>query len=140
MTSSYAQMLPLLVACFSAYVVADALGNRPIYEALLERDVRRDGATPVLQGTLVLELTVQPHSRFDGERVRDLSLPPGSILVTRRHGIHESVPTADTCPEAGDRVTAVLPPKQRQQRFCWPWRRSSSHGWTRCLSSYRMTH
>jgi len=99
------------VACFSAYAVADALGDRPIYEALLERDVRRDGAAPALQGTLILELTVQAHSRFDGKRVRDLGLPPGSILVTRRHGIHESVPMADTCLEAGDRITAVIAPE-----------------------------
>jgi chloride channel protein, CIC family len=111
MTNSYAQMLPLLVACFSAYAVADALGDRPIYEALLERDVHRDGAAPALQGTLILELTVQAHSRFDGKRVRDLGLPPGSILVTRRHGIHESVPMADTCLEAGDRITAVIAPE-----------------------------
>jgi Trk K+ transport system NAD-binding subunit len=32
-------------------------------------------------------------------------------LVTRRHGIHESVPTADTRLEAGDRITAVIAPE-----------------------------
>jgi hypothetical protein len=100
-----------LVACFSAYAVADALGDRPIYEALLERDVRRDGAAPVLQGTLVLELTVQAYARFDGKRVRELGLPPGCILTTLRHGIRESVPTADTRLEAGDRITAVIAPE-----------------------------
>jgi chloride channel protein, CIC family len=111
MTNSYEQILPLLVACFSAYAVADALGDQPIYEALLERDVRRDGAAPVLQGTLVLELTVQAYARFDGKRVRELGLPPGCILTTLRHGIRESVPTADTRLEAGDRITAVIAPE-----------------------------
>jgi CIC family chloride channel protein len=111
MTNSYEQILPLLVACFSAYAMADALGDRPIYEALLERDVRCDGAAPVLQGTLVLELTVQAYARFDGKRVRELGLPPGCILTTLRHGIRESVPTADTRLEAGDRITAVIAPE-----------------------------
>jgi chloride channel protein, CIC family len=108
MTNNYAQMLPLLVACFSAYVVADALGDRPIYEALLERDVRRDGAAPELHGTLICELTVQANSRLDGNRVRELGLPPGCILVTLRRGMRDSVPTAETPLEAGDRITAVI--------------------------------
>ena len=41
MTGNYAQMLPLLVACFCAYLVAEGLGELPIYETLLERDLKR---------------------------------------------------------------------------------------------------
>lgn len=37
MTGQYALMLPLLVASLVAWFVADALGDRPIYEALLAR-------------------------------------------------------------------------------------------------------
>jgi CIC family chloride channel protein len=111
MTNNYAQMLPLLVACFSAYAVADALGDLPIYEALLERDVRRDGTAPELHGTLVLEFTVQSYSAFEGRRVQELGLPPGCVLVTMRRGVHESVPTANTGLEAGDRITAVIAPQ-----------------------------
>jgi CIC family chloride channel protein len=97
-----------LVACFSAYVVADALGDMPIYEALLERDVRRDTTTPALDGTLVLELRLQPNAPFDGKRVRDLGLPPGCILVTLKRGMRVSVPSAETRLEADDRITAVI--------------------------------
>src|SRR5919197_2133712 len=110
MTNNYAQMLPLLVACLVAYAVADAVGDRPIYEALLERDVRRDGTAPELHGMLVLELTVQAYSAFDRKRVQELGLPPGCVLVTMRRGVHESVPTANTRLEAGDRITAVISP------------------------------
>jgi chloride channel protein, CIC family len=110
MTNNYAQMLPLLVACFSAYAVAEALGDRPVYEALLERDLRHDEAAPALHGTLALELIVQAHSRFDGRPVKELGLPPGCVLVTLRRRLHESVPTADTRLEASDRITAVVAP------------------------------
>jgi CIC family chloride channel protein len=110
MTNNYAQMLLLLVACFSAYAVAEALGDRPIYEALLERELRHDEAAPALHGTLVLELIVRAHSRFEGRLVKELGLPPGCVLVTLRRGLHESVPTADTRLEAGDRITAVIAP------------------------------
>jgi chloride channel protein, CIC family len=99
------------VACFSAYAVADALGDLPIYEALLEREVRRDGTAPELHATLVLELTVQANSKFEGKRVQELGLPRGCILVTLRRGIAASVPTAETRLEAGDRITVVIAPE-----------------------------
>jgi CIC family chloride channel protein len=111
MTNNYQQMLPLLVACFSAHLVADAMGDRPIYEALLDRDLRRSDSAHELQGTLVLELIVQPDSPFAGKRVKELGLPPGCILVTRRQGLREVVPTGNTRLEGGDRITAVVSPQ-----------------------------
>jgi CIC family chloride channel protein len=108
MTNTYEQIIPLLVACFSAYAVADALGDMPIYEALLERDVHRDTTTSALDGTLVLELRLQPNAPFDGKRVRELGLPPGCSLVTLKRGMRVSVPSAETRLEADDRITAVI--------------------------------
>jgi CIC family chloride channel protein len=37
MTESYVLVMPLLLASLAAYVVADLLGDEPIYDALLER-------------------------------------------------------------------------------------------------------
>ncbi len=37
LTGQYEYMLPLLVSCLAAYGIAEALGDRPIYEALRER-------------------------------------------------------------------------------------------------------
>jgi CIC family chloride channel protein len=37
LTGQYGFMLPLLVSCLAAYGIAEALGNKPIYEALRER-------------------------------------------------------------------------------------------------------
>jgi CIC family chloride channel protein len=42
LTGTYDFMLPLLVSCFAAYGVAEALGDKPIYEALRERSTHRD--------------------------------------------------------------------------------------------------
>ena len=108
MTGSYALVLPLLVACLTAYGIADFLGDRPVYEALLERDLLRGQARPELGGTLLLELTIAPGAPFDGRLVRDLALPPGCILVTVRRGASDSVPTADLRLAGGDRLTAVV--------------------------------
>jgi chloride channel protein, CIC family len=65
----------------------------------------------VLHGTLALELIAQAYARFDGKRVRELGLPPGCLLTTLRHSIHESVPTADARLEAGDRIATVIAPE-----------------------------
>ena len=41
MTGSYAIVLLLIVASLSAHAVAAALGSRPIYESLLDRECAR---------------------------------------------------------------------------------------------------
>ncbi len=40
MTAGYELMLPLLVSCLTAYALAEGLRSRPIYELLMERDLR----------------------------------------------------------------------------------------------------
>jgi len=47
LTGQYEFMLPLLVSCFAAYGIAEALGNTPIYESLRERAQVQD----VIPGT-----------------------------------------------------------------------------------------
>lgn len=41
LTGKYDYMLPLLVSCFAAYGVAEAMSDKPIYEALRERAKRK---------------------------------------------------------------------------------------------------
>jgi chloride channel protein, CIC family len=110
MTGNYSLVLPLLAASLTAYGVADLLGDRPIYEALLERDLLRSHAEPSLGRTLLLDLTVTPDAPFEGKAVRDLGLPPGCILILLRRGTTEEVPTADSRLAAGDRITALVAP------------------------------
>lgn len=108
MTGSYAQMLPLLTACFCAYIVAEALGELPIYETLLERDLLRGGALPGPKEPMVLELEVEPGSPFAGRLVRELGLPPGCLLVTCRDGAREWLPEAATRLNPHVRITALV--------------------------------
>lgn len=111
MTGNYALMLPLLVGCFCAYGVADLLGDRPIYEALLEQKLIRSQDVPNLEGTLLMELSVQPGSPFENRRVGDLGLPVGCLIITVRRGMHDDVATRDSLLKAGDRITAVVAPQ-----------------------------
>jgi CIC family chloride channel protein len=111
MTGNYSLMLPLLVACFCAYAVAEALKDLPIYEALLERDLKRSGDKFFIEKPAVVEFTLQMDAPFAGCEVRSLGLPAGCILVRCSDGKREWVPKANTRLEAQMRITAVIAPE-----------------------------
>jgi chloride channel protein, CIC family len=111
MTGNYEQMLPLLVSCFFAYAVAEALKDLPIYEVLLERDLLLNGNEVNLSQPIVMDFTVQEGSPFEGKAVRSLGLPAGCILVRCSNGRRDWVPKANTRLEANLRITAVIEPE-----------------------------
>ncbi len=111
MTGNYAQMLPLLISCFCAYAMAEALKDLPIYEALLERDLRQHGNHDALTQPVVMDFIVQPESAFAGQEVRSLGLPAGCILVRCADGKREWIPKANTRLLPHMRITAVIAPE-----------------------------
>jgi chloride channel protein, CIC family len=113
MTGNYSLVLPLLVACLTSYGLADFLRDRPVYEALLERDLARGDSASALESTLLVEHTIAPGAPFDGKKVRELGLPSGCILILLTRGLREEVPTAETELAAGDRITAVVAPQAK---------------------------
>ncbi len=110
MTNNYEQLFPLLVACMIAFLVAEHLHNKPIYEALLEYDLHRTGFIEHPQSVepVTLELAVEPHSAMDGRRVRDLGLPEGCLLVMITRAGREIVPSGGSRLQAGDHVTVFV--------------------------------
>lgn len=111
MTGNYSQMLPLLVACFCAYAVAEFLKDLPIYESFLERDLKRSKDAVLLEKPVVVDFIIQAGSPFAGREVRSLGLPSGCILVRCSDGKREWVPRANTHLEAHMRITAVIAPE-----------------------------
>jgi CIC family chloride channel protein len=111
MTGSYEQMLPLLASSFCAYAVAELLRSLPIYEALLERDLKRGGIGHAHAEPIVVELEVKDRAPFADRLVRDLGLPSGCVLVRCYALGREWVPTANTRLEPAMRITAVIAPE-----------------------------
>jgi CIC family chloride channel protein len=109
MTGSYALMLPLLLACFCAFVVAESFRVAPLYEALLERDLARRGIA-LHTAPLVVEYEVRTGAPFAGRAVRELGLPRGCVIVRVRDGASEVVAHADTVLLPHQRVTVVIAP------------------------------
>lgn len=110
MTGNYSQMLPLLVSCFFAYVIAEALKDMPIYEALLERDLKHGGEFIKIKEPAVVDFHIQAGAPFAGMRISSLGLPPGCILVRCSDGKREWVPKANTRLETHMKITAIISP------------------------------
>lgn len=111
MTGNYSLILPLVVACLTASGIADYLRDLPVYEALLERELLRTQASPHLDSALLVDLTIAPGAPFDGKRVRELGLPPGSLVITLRRHLRELIPTADSQLAADDQITVLVGPE-----------------------------
>src|SRR5262249_34278552 len=93
MTGSFEPVFAVGVARLAAYLIAERLGDRPIYEALLEDDLHRSGSMPAEdREPRLVDVVVEPHSHMDRIRVRELGLPPGCLLVSVRRGGQEFVP------------------------------------------------
>ena len=110
MTGNYQQMLPLLVSCFCAYAFSEFLKDLPIYEALLERDLLREGTQVSLKEPMVIDLEVEQGAPFVGQRVKALGLPAGCVLIRCVADGREFVPTAMTRLEVHMHITAIIAP------------------------------
>ena len=107
MTGNYAQMLPLLVACFCAYIVAEGLHELPIYENLLESARPAAGRIPCApepnRANGFGAGGVEPGAPFDGCELRELGSATRLALLAEpsRDDAHLRVDT-DFCNNAAD--------------------------------------
>ena len=112
MCGSVSHLLTLTLVSLAAYVVADLLGSRPVYEMLLDRLLHKGGHKPkAAPGKLLLEATVCHGALASGKAVRELSWPEGMLLVAVRRGEQELVPQGTTVLKAGDVVALLCDPE-----------------------------
>ncbi|MCB1009491.1 MAG: H(+)/Cl(-) exchange transporter ClcA [Acidobacteria bacterium] len=111
MTDSYSLMLPLLAASFAGQWTADLLGEPPVYDSLLERELAASSEIERPEGALLLELDVLPDAPFAGRRVSELGLPRGVLIVALERRDTNHVVTGTTRLAAGDRLTVIVSPE-----------------------------
>jgi trk system potassium uptake protein TrkA len=98
----------------------DLLGISPVVSAtdlilrLIEHEVPKYGLVHLLdlpqERLEIIELLLSETSPVTGQRVGDLELPEGSLLISVLRGGTGFVPGPETVLEAGDEVLAVLDP------------------------------
>ncbi|WP_298836333.1 ClC family H(+)/Cl(-) exchange transporter [Clostridium sp.] len=105
MTGSFSQLLSLSVVSIVAYIVADILASKPIYESLLEKFLHNQGEKISFdnkRNKSILEFVVCMGSSLDGKRIKDVNWPSHCLLVAVKRGEHEILPKGSTVIFPGD--------------------------------------
>jgi len=105
MTGSFTQLLSLSVVSIVAYIVADILASKPIYESLLEKFLHNQGEKISFgnkKNKSMLEFVVCMGSDLDGKQIKDVIWPSYCLLVAVNRGNHEILPTGATVIFPGD--------------------------------------
>ncbi len=105
MTGSFNHLLSLAIVSIAAYIVADLLGSKPIYESLLEKILQKQGEKVSIGNNKhksILEFAICMGSNLDGELIKDIKWPSHCLLVAVKRGEQEIIPRGDTALYAGD--------------------------------------
>jgi CIC family chloride channel protein len=112
MTGNYELLLPLMVATMTAFLVAERLKLKPIYEALLE--LRQPKQIAAQDGALWLDVVVEGHSQLDGLAIRSLGWPDGCRIVMVLRGGKELAPRSTMELLAGDHLQILIDGNERE--------------------------
>jgi len=110
MTGSFNHLLALAIVSIIAYIVADVLASKPIYEALLEKFLQTQGRKISIGDKInkaILEFAVCMGSKLDGKQIKDVKWPSRCLLVAVRRGETEIIPKGDTMILPGDYLTIL---------------------------------
>lgn len=107
MTGQYHLLYALLLAAWAAYSLAEYLGNAPIYEALLRRDLKQPRSAAEHQARVV-EMLVEPGSEFENRSLDDFTLGLDLLVALIERDDNELVPQGSTRVEAGDILTVLV--------------------------------
>jgi Trk K+ transport system NAD-binding subunit len=105
MTGSFTHLLSLAIVSVVAYIVADILASKPIYESLLEKFLHNVGEKISIGNTkdkAILEFAVCMGSELDGKQIKEVKWPTQCLLVAVKRGGDELIPKGDTVIFPGD--------------------------------------
>jgi H+/Cl- antiporter ClcA len=105
MTGSFNHLFPLAMVSITAYIVADFLGSKPIYESLLERFLYKQDRGVIIgdkKHKAILEFAICMGSVLDGKEVKAVKWPSHCLLVAVKRGEQEIIPKGDTVMQTGD--------------------------------------
>ena len=110
MTGSFEHMLSLIVVSMTAYVVADICKSKPVYEALLNRSLCKQGkpAAATMQKRMVAEVVIASGAPIERKKVKEVNWPEKALLVSIKRGEQELVPQGDTRILAGDYLYVLV--------------------------------
>ncbi|MTK13249.1 MAG: ClC family H(+)/Cl(-) exchange transporter, partial [Clostridiaceae bacterium] len=110
MTGSFNHLLSLALVSIIAYIIADLMGSKPIYESLLERLLAKNGHKELSEDNnakTILEVVVHHGSYLEGKKIKELNMPEKCLLVSIKRGDNEVIPRGNTSIYAGDYLVVL---------------------------------
>lgn len=110
MTGSFNHLLSLALVSIIAYIIADLMGSKPIYESLLERILENNGNKKLSEDNntkTILEVVVHHGSYLEGKKIKELNMPEKCLLVSIKRGENEVIPRGNTSIYAGDYLVVL---------------------------------
>ena len=111
MVGDFRNFLSLSIVAFTAYIIADLMRSLPIYDLLLSKILSKDesyGMDEELRTNKVLLCSdVYISSFMDGEKIENMGLPAGTLVVAVNRGKGEIVPRGKTVLKGGDKLTVL---------------------------------
>ncbi|MBX3358060.1 MAG: H(+)/Cl(-) exchange transporter ClcA [Phycisphaeraceae bacterium] len=108
MTGGYTLLFPLCLVAIVAYLTAEALRDRPVYEALMEQDMERRGKAATVEARSVY-IGVQSGSPVAEKRIAQAGFPRGCLVVGVERAGRWLHPAADLEVLPGDHITVMVP-------------------------------
>jgi len=110
MTGNYQLLFALSVVSLVAYLFAEQMRDTPIYDALLEADLRRRGIDADEQAEARhVVFGVQHGSAVAGKHIREAGFPPGCLVIGLERRGKELVPHGGVVIEVGDHISVLIP-------------------------------
>lgn len=113
MVGGFNQLMPLAVVSLIAYVMADFLEVKPIYESLLE-NIIPDDANVVVSKPHSFVYTIEPDSPLSRRTIDEVQWPEEIIISSMRRGKEYIFPHGHTIIHVGDHLIITCDLKNAQ--------------------------
>lgn len=111
MVGDFNNFLSLSVVAVIAFITADLLNTKPIYEQLLQRILNKNESWGMTEGLkrnkVLINSDVYIASIMDGKKIKEMRLPRGCLVVSVMRGGVELVPGGETELKGGDHLTLI---------------------------------
>ncbi|MDD8048928.1 MAG: ClC family H(+)/Cl(-) exchange transporter [Thomasclavelia sp.] len=109
MSGTLTNLMPVSIVAFASYIVASVCNSTPIYESLLDRLLKKEGVKiyPRINDKETRSFTVDIGSLADGCKIKDISWPKQTLLVSIVRGEEEILPSGEAPLYQGDIVVIM---------------------------------
>lgn len=109
MTGSMTQLFPMIMTAAIAYIIAEEMKSKPVYEILLSSFLAGRGIDekPVDKTKIMLETVVRLGSVLDGATVMEVHMPERCLIISIKRGGLDITPNGATLIQAGDTLTVL---------------------------------